>query len=86
MYYTPMQAQDIVKHSRSFLYAIYQKYPNRACENLGVSSSEEETDLSEEEYPSEFKKFSKNERQEYIENSGITDEEFLAQFQEFEKH
>lgn len=75
-----------MKHSRSFLYAIYQKYPNRACENLGVSADgeEEETDLSENDYPSEFKTFTKEEQEEYVRNSGMTDEEYLAQFQDFQ--
>lgn len=70
--------------SRAFIYAIYRNYVNRACENLGVSANgEEETDLTEDDYPSEFKTFSKKEKKEYVENSGMTDEEYIAQFSDF---
>ncbi len=87
MYYGHMSKDEIKHSSRRFLFAIYQNYVKRACENLGVSADEEkQVDMSEDEYPSEFKKFSKKERDEYIDDSGMSDEEFLAQFPEYIPH
>lgn len=86
MYYGHMSKQDILNSSRPFLYAIYKKYVNRACENLGVPVEKSESDtLTEQDYPSEFKKFSQKEREKEIEDSGISDADFLASFPEFKK-
>ena len=84
MYYAHMSKNDILHSSRRFLYSVYQNYDKRACENLGVSDSEEDDDsLQEEDYPSEYRKFSQKEREEYIENSNMTDEEFLSGFEQY---
>ena len=78
-----------MNHSRGFLYALYQKYVDRVCEGLGIpkeSQDDENISLSEEAYPSKFKKISASDREKYNKESTITDEEFLAQFPEFVKH
>ena len=76
--------------SRAFLLAIYQKYANRACENLGVSADfeDEEDDgitLSDSDYPSEFKQFTSKERENYFENNPMSTEDFLSQFETVKK-
>ena len=87
MYYGKMSKESIMNSSRPFLYAIYQKYAKRACENLGVSPSgnddEEESEssgmLRDEDYPTEFHKISDIDRQETM-NSLTSDPEFMRQF------
>lgn len=73
------------EHSRAFLNSIYAQYYKRLCEKLGVPYGDENADsdnvdLSADEYPQEFKKFSQDEIEQNIAEDGITDEEFLAQF------
>ncbi len=84
MYYYNMTQEDILNRSRPFLNALYQEYINRACENLGVSPTQddEETNkqLKDSDYPSEFVSFSQAQREKMIEESGISDEEYLKQF------
>lgn len=79
-----MTKQDILNSSQAYLYTIYQNYPERACENLGVSpTSENEDELSESDYPSEFREYSQKEREEYVKE--ISNEDFLAQFDEIKR-
>ncbi len=85
MYYGHMSKQEILNSSRKFLYGIYKKYVDRACENLGVSpdsnsDSKDKVTLTDDDYPSEFKKFSQKEREKAIEESGESDEDFLNKF------
>lgn len=89
MHYYGMNTEEINSHSRKFLYALYSRYPNRAAENLGVSLKDkdgEDNELTDKDYPSQYKRFTQEERDKYIEESNMTDDEFLAQFPEFEKH
>lgn len=83
MYYFGMSKEDIMNSSRKFIYALYSTYPNRACENLGVSNKQEEKKESTDTngYPSKFVSFSQEERKKYIAESGQTDEDFIAQFE-----
>lgn len=85
MYYGHMSKSDILNSSRKFLYAIYQQYVKRACENLGIPSEQKEdaNGLTESDYPEEFRKFTQKEREEKIEQSGISDDEFLSKFKQF---
>lgn len=65
MYYYGMSRDEILNSSRRFLYALYKQYVKRACENLGVSpdgKNAEETELTKEDYPQQFKKLSPKER------------------------
>lgn len=79
-----LSKKDIQSSSRTYLNAIYQQYPNRACENLGISPNTEDDDsLTEDDYPSEFRTLSKEEREEFEKNDTRTDEEFLSQFPHF---
>ena len=83
MYYGKMSKSEILNSSRKFLFAIYQNYVNRACENLGVSpdnKKEGETKLSESDYPSEFISFSQAEREKMINESNESDDDFLKKF------
>lgn len=83
MYYGNMSYEEIMNKSRRFLLAIYQQYPRRACENLGVSPDKDKNDevtLSDSDYPSEFVSFSQAEREKAIKESGETDEEFIKKF------
>lgn len=85
-----MSKDDILNSSRKFLYAIYQNYVNRACENLGVSPEQDEQEnktntLSESDYPSEFVSFTQAQREKEIQESGISDDEFLSQFKQFQR-
>lgn len=83
--YYGLSKSEILNSSRPFLYAIYKRYGYRACENLGVSPdghSEEgsnKTPLTESDYPIEFKKLSKMERKEALQEFSSTDD-FMAQF------
>lgn len=85
MYYGHMSKQDILNSSRPFLYEIYKKYGYRACENLGVSPHTDEnehsdkTQLTESDYPIEFKKLSKAEREQSLSEFKNTDD-FMALF------
>lgn len=75
--------------SRGFLYLTYEKYVDRACEDLGIpkeAQEDENVTMSEKDYPSKFKKFSKEERDEYNKNDTMTDEEFMSQFSEYRKN
>ena len=81
MYYGHMSKDEILHSSRRFLYAIYQNYVNRACENLGVpNKDEDDNELSESDYPSEFVSFTQAEREKAIAESGETDSDFLNKF------
>lgn len=85
MYYGNMSKGDILNSSRKFLYAIYQNYVRRACENVGVnpdgdSPKSGETPLSDSDYPSEFISFSQAEREKMIAESGESDEDFIKKF------
>lgn len=76
--------------SRPFLYKLYSKYVRRACENLGVSPEEDNSDeeqtvmLKDEDYPSEFYRVTDIDRQETM-NSLTSDPEFMRQFGSFLK-
>ena len=86
MHHENMSKSEIMNSSRRFLYAVYQNYVKRVCEDLGVSSDPEEDDkLSEEDYPTQFKKPTKEERAKHISETELSDEEYLAQFPEL-KH
>lgn len=86
MYYTSMKQEDILKHSRKFLIAIYQQYIRRACENLGVDPDKnEKNELKDSDYPSEFVSYSQAEREKMIEQSGESDEDFLKKFSVIKK-
>lgn len=82
-----MSKADIMSSSRPYLLAIYRKYYNRACENLGVSpdkdkketENKQEYALSASDYPTEFKKLNKVERKKACESYG-SDEDFLSIF------
>lgn len=83
MYYGNMSKEDILNSSRKFLFAIYQNYVKRACENLGVNpdgKKDGDTQLSENDYPSEFVSFSQAERERAIKESGESDNDFLKKF------
>lgn len=85
-----MSKAEILNSSIPFLMELYKKYVKRACENLGVSSEEktesnDTTQLSDADYPSEFVSFSQAQRDKKIEESGVSDEEFLSGFSLF-KH
>lgn len=88
MYYGHMSKQDIMNSSRPFLYGIYKNYAKRACENLGVSpdpnDEDSDTPLKESDYPKEFKKVSKEER-EKLAKKYSSDEDFLSQFSGFKR-
>lgn len=94
MYYGHMSKYDILHSSRKFLIAIYQQYVKRACENLGVSSEPDgqndgtpgKTLLTENDYPSEFMSFTQAQREKSIEESGISDSDFLSRFKEYKSH
>lgn len=86
MYYGHMSKQDILNSSRPFLCGIYKNYVKRACENLGVSpdgkKEDQDTPLTESDYPVEFKKLTKNERKEAAEQYA-DEREFLSGFSQF---
>lgn len=68
---------------------LYNNYAKRACENLGVpyetkDESSEDTPLSESDYPKEFKKMTRKEREDFA-NRYDSDEDFLSQFSSFNK-
>lgn len=68
MYYGGMSKKEIYGSSRPFLYGIYKKYGNRACENLGVSANSEKEkneniELTEADYPATFEKLFPVERE-----------------------
>lgn len=89
MYYGHMSKTDIMNSSRPFLYGIYRSYAKRACENLGVSPDSEDEDvnkapLKESDYPKEFKKLSKKEREDFSDKFA-SDEDFLSAFSGFNK-
>lgn len=93
MYYGHMSKDDILNSSREFLVGIYQKYVKRACENLGVSEDDGDvesntpgkTTLTDADYPKEFISFTQAQREKEIKESGITDEQFLSRFKEYQK-
>lgn len=88
MYYGHMSKYEILHSSRKFLYAIYFKYVNRACENLGVKVNEKEEDdntLDENDYPEEFMRFSQKDRDRFVEESGESNEDFLKKFSKIVK-
>ncbi len=39
-----MTSEEIDSHSYAYLFEMYKEYPNRACENLGVSPDKEDED------------------------------------------
>lgn len=83
MYYTSMRKEDILKCSRKFLYALYQRYVRRACENLGIDPDTDEKgnkQLSDSDYPTEWISFSQAEREKMIKESGESDEDFINKF------
>lgn len=88
-YYTSLSKKEILGSSRKFLYALYQNYIDRACENLGISSNQNkdssDMQLSESDYPSEFISFSQAEREKMIAESEESDEQFLAKFSKLKK-
>lgn len=95
MYYGHMSKTEILHSSRKFLFAIYQNYVKRACENLGVSSEKDDygdnntnsgNHLTEDDYPKEFMKFTQAQREKMIEKSGISDEDYLSGFKQFKNH
>lgn len=80
-----MSKEDIKNSSRPFLYGIYKKYIERACENLGISQNndiDQEVPLTEDDYPKEFTKISESKRSETA-NKWESDEDFLKQFSGF---
>lgn len=90
MYYGHMSKQEIMKSSRPFLYGIYRSYVKRACENLGVppnggDCTDSNTPLSESDYPTEFGKMSRKEREEAA-NKYSSDEDFLSRFAGFNRN
>lgn len=76
-----MSKEEIMNSSMPFLLCIYKQYIKRACENLGVSSDNEDEEeegnnqLRESDYPEEFRKLCPS-------NFWSTDE-FLEQFSEY---
>lgn len=86
MYYGHMSKDEILHSSRKFLYAIYTKYVDRACENLGVSpdnevnNKQQDTPLTDDDYPSEFVSFTQAQREKYIKESNESDEDFIKKF------
>lgn len=88
MYYGHMSYEEILSKSRKFLFAIYHQSYRRACENLGVNPDKDKNDdsvLSDSDYPSEFLSFSQAEREKAIKESGETDEEFINKFASLKK-
>ena len=89
MYYGNMSKSEILGSSRKFLYAIYQNYVRRACENVGVNPDKADengdTQLSEKDYPSEFISYSQAQREKMIEESGESDEDFINKFSRLKK-
>lgn len=82
MYYGHMSKDEILHSSRRFLYGIFKQYAKRACENLGVSSDkkeDEETGKDNSGYPSQFKKFTKKERENKLKEIG-SEENFMKMF------
>lgn len=82
MYYGHMSKDEILHSSRRFLYGIFKQYAKRACENLGVNldkKDEEETTQVDSGYPSQFKKFTKKERKQALEEIG-SNENFMKMF------
>ena len=89
MYYTSMNKDDILKCSRRFLYALYQRYVRRACENLGINPDKDsengDTQLSDSDYPNDWVSFSQAEREKNIEESRDSDEEFIIKLSVIKK-
>lgn len=57
MYYYGMSKDEIMARSRRFIYALYEQYVKRACENLGVSPSKKDSEENTEDtYPQDFGK------------------------------
>lgn len=88
MYYGHMSKTDILNSSRRFLFSVYKNYVKRAYENLGISpdgdsNSKDKTQLTDDDYPSEFVSFSQAQREKAISESGISDEEYLNSFKQF---
>lgn len=82
MYYGNMSKYDILHSSRRFLYGIFKQYAKRACENLGVNpdkKDEEENTQNNTGYPSQFKKFTKKEREQKLKEIG-SEENFMKMF------
>lgn len=92
MYYGHMSKDEIMHSSRRFLVGVYRASTRRACENLGVpySGEESETDnttpLSEADYPKDFGRIapSKKQRKEAAEKFD-SDEDFLSGFTRFNR-
>lgn len=86
MYYYGMSKEDIYNSSRKFIYSLYQQYVNRACENLGVnpnsddSESGSNSELTDDDYPQEWITFSQKEREQYVNDSDMSDEDYLKRF------
>lgn len=80
-----MSYEEIMSRSRLFLYGIYRQYGKRACENLGVSPDnkddefEDDGPLKDSDYPSEFKRFTPQERKKAAEEFKDT-ADFMRQF------
>ena len=86
MYYGNMSKSEILSSSRKFLYAIYQNYVRRACENVGVNPDKDsDTQLSDSDYPAEFVSYSQAQREKMIKESGESDEDFLKKFSVLKK-
>lgn len=86
MYYGNMSKSEILSSSRKFLYAIYQNYVRRACENVGVNPDKDsDTRLSDSDYPAEFVSYSQAQREKMITESKESDEDFLKKFSVLKK-
>lgn len=85
MYYGHMSKYDIMHSSRAFLYSIYQKYADRACENLGIANENNKDEngntitLTEEDYPD----YLRTNKAVQEDNDGLTDEDFLKKFPQY---
>lgn len=85
MYYAHMRKEDILSSSRPFLYEIYKKWADRACENLGVSPKKDSNDnceLTEDDYPKEFVKISDRDMRQSVDNL-LQNDEFMKAFPDF---
>lgn len=87
MYYCHMSKQEILNSSRPFLYELYKKYPQRACENLGVSPNDTDEDennnfvLKESDYPADLMPVTTKDMRDSIEKLK-ENEEMMKQFPE----
>ncbi len=47
-----MTSEEIDRHSYAYLFEMYKEYPNRACENLGVSPDKDDSKKGKKDYKS----------------------------------